>query len=142
MCLSIEVNHPENVLAKGTHKGFEWIVTNNGSGYRCGYIRVPKGHPWRGKDYDEIDLDVHGGLTFGEPDLPCDKAGEDDAYWLGFDCAHGFDAPDPKLTNSDRVHIRALRGETFGTVRTQEFAEAECRSLCEQAKEETTYEDF
>lgn len=33
-------------------------------GHLCGYIAVPPAHPWFGKSYDDIDVDVHGGLTF------------------------------------------------------------------------------
>lgn len=30
-----------------------------------GYVAVPKSHPCWGKDYDDIHVSVHGGLTFG-----------------------------------------------------------------------------
>lgn len=136
MCLSIAVHRPGCVLAKGEHAGFEWVVVHNGSGYRCGYVRVPAGHPWHGKDESEVDASVHGGLTFAEADLPCDKAGPDNAHWLGFDCCHGGDAADPSLPgDGDRSVSRMfLEGlNRYGTVRTQEYVEAECRSLCEQA---------
>lgn len=38
-------------------------------GALCGYVAIPPGHPWHGKDHDDIheadpDLEVHGGLTF------------------------------------------------------------------------------
>lgn len=52
--------------------------------YRCGYVGVQKGHPDYGKSYDDVDVDVHGGLTYGEQ-------GEDNFYWLGFDCAYSGD---------------------------------------------------
>lgn len=45
MCLSIALERPEDVLAAGTHAGHEWQVIHNGSGYRCGYVKVPPGHP-------------------------------------------------------------------------------------------------
>jgi|SRR5579884_668190 len=96
MCLSIAVNFPQNVLAFGRSGVFEWVVTHNDLGYRCGYVRVPRGHPWHGKDFDQIDADVHGGLTFAEADAECDK-GSDDGWWIGFDCAHAGDARDPAL---------------------------------------------
>jgi len=117
------------VLAKGTHAGLEWVIVNNGMGFRCGYVRLPKGHPWHGKGYDDINPDVHGGLTFAEPDEPCDKPGDDNAYWIGFDCAHGGDARDPDLP-SECHYLSPFSG---GTVKTQEYVEAECRRLCEQA---------
>ena len=134
MCLSIAVKRPDAVLAKGIHRGLEWIVTHNGSGYRCGYVRIPNGHPWHGKDYDDIcsHLEVHGGLTFAEPDKPCDKGGADDAWWVGFDCAHLGDMPDPSLPNYRQL------GYKNGTVKGQGYVENQCRKLCEQAAEAAT----
>lgn len=130
MCLSIAVNRPGHVLSRGEHVGFEWIVVHNGMGYRCGYVRVPVGHPWHGKDYDDVECSVHGGLTFSEPDKPCDKGGPDDAWWHGFDCAHCGDLPDPSLPGySDRFVI----DDGMSEIRTQDYVEMECMSLCEQA---------
>lgn len=131
MCLSIAMDRPGDVLATGEHAGFPWQVIHNRMGYRCGYIRVPVGHPWHGKDYGEIDPDpeVHGGLTFTEPDQPCAAEGAvDDGWWLGFDLAHSGDAPDPALATE--YPMPTFPGDV---VRTQEYAEAECRSFCEQA---------
>lgn len=34
-------------------------------GWGQGYVLLPRNHPFYGKDYDDIDVDVHGGLTFG-----------------------------------------------------------------------------
>jgi hypothetical protein len=145
VCLSIALDRPADVLDRGEHLGFEWIVVHNGSGYRCGYVRVPGGHPWHGKEWNELEeiIECHGGVTFGAPDRPCDKGGADDAYWVGFDCAHAGDAPDPQLPGYDRrqtigallsfVGISSDRYDN-DTVRTQEYVEAECRSICEQAQ--------
>lgn len=126
MCLSVKVARPNDVLAEGEHAGYQWTVTHNGMGFRCGYVRVPPGHPWHGKDYNDVYADVHGGLTFAKPDVKCGDGKEDDGYWLGFDCGHHSDAQDPTLP---RDHVYEWGGE----VRTQEYVESECRSLCEQA---------
>lgn len=120
------------MLAEGEHAGYQWAVIHNGMGYRCGYVRVPKGHPWHGKGCDELyelspDIEAHGGLTFAAPDVECDAPGEDNAWWLGFDCAHCGDAPDPALPNK---YSTTYPGDT---VKSQCYVEAECRSLCEQA---------
>ena len=32
-------------------------------GWGNGYILIPQTHPWYGKGYDDINADVHGGLT-------------------------------------------------------------------------------
>ncbi len=50
-----------------------------------GYIGVPNWHPYFDKDYDEVSLDAHGGLTFsGRFDLASDR------WFFGFDHLHGF----------------------------------------------------
>jgi len=33
------------------------------TGWGNGYVAVPKEHPLYGKDYNNIDIDIHGGLT-------------------------------------------------------------------------------
>jgi hypothetical protein len=136
MCNPVTTAYPEALLSKGTHAGFEWEVTNNGLGYRCGYVRVPPGHPWHGQDAEQPDVDVHGGLTFAEADTDCGKGGADNAWWLGFDCAHAYDAPDPSLPLRDGREGDAWFHERFpdyGTIRTTSYVEAECRRLAEQA---------
>lgn len=97
MCLSILVTRPDLEIEQDTFRGYEYAIVRNEMGYRCGYIKVNPGHPWHGKDYSDIDAYVHGGLTFAEADMPCDKEGEDNGYWIGFDCGHYYDAPDPEL---------------------------------------------
>jgi len=130
MCLSIAQARPNAVLTTGKHLGFEWQVIHNGMGFRCGYVKIPLGHPWYKKDYNDIEVDVHGGLTFTESDVLCEKSGPDDGWWIGFDCAHADDKPDPMLP-----HERDLGGFfRDGVVRTQSYVENECRRVCEQAK--------
>ena len=74
-------------------------VRHTSCGHWCGYVGVVKDHPYFQKDYNDCDVDVHGGLTFaslcdhkekpetGVCHIP--EPGEDDhVWWLGFDCAH------------------------------------------------------
>jgi hypothetical protein len=60
------------------------------SQHRCGYVRVPAGHLQHGKSYDDVPVEVHGGLTFGKLE-PCEHE-DGQGYWYGFDCAHCGDA--------------------------------------------------
>ena len=146
MCLSIAIEQPDSVLATGEHAGFQWTVTNNGMGYRCGYVRVPQGHPWHGQHYGDIEADVHGGLTFAEPDVPYGKGGDDNAYWVGFDAAHSGDLPDPSLPGATQSKYGVFgpmgfmldMADDMSGVRTQEYMEVECRSLCDQAAKAMT----
>jgi len=142
MCNPVTTAHPELLLAKGVHEGYEWEVTSNGCGYRCGYVRIPPGHPWHGKDYDSAEPypDVHGGLTFAEPDVHCGKGGEDDAWWLGFDAAHLGDAADPSLPTRDGTPLPGLIRVCDGdTIKTTEYVTAECQRLAEQAAAAGSY---
>ena len=138
MCNPVTTHHPGVLLSKGVHEGFEWEVTSNRIGYRCGYVRIPPGHPWHGKGYDDVRTadggwpDVHGGLTFAEADTDCGKGGEDNAWWLGFDCAHYDDAPDPELPGYDARMSFAHRGDM---VKTTAYVQAECLNLIRQARE-------
>lgn len=63
------------------------------TGWGNGYIAVPPSHPWHGKDYDSIDCQVHGGLTFGSIKASIKNWAEakeipEDYYVFGFDTAH------------------------------------------------------
>lgn len=66
------------------------------TGWGNGYVVLPKGHKFNGIDYDDIGVDVHGGLTFSE----CadnlqhwDEITEKDkgCWVVGFDTAHYHD---------------------------------------------------
>jgi hypothetical protein len=35
-------------------------------GHYCAYVSLPNNHPDVGREYDDIDIAVHGGLTFGD----------------------------------------------------------------------------
>ena len=53
----------------------------------CGYVSIPKNHPFYGKNYWDIEdtIEVHGGLTFSGklPGL--------DGLWFGWDYMHAGD---------------------------------------------------
>lgn len=89
MCLPVT---PYKVEREWKHAGLSCaVVLAREVGHRCGYVRVPPGHPLHGKFYDSPDLDVHGGLTFAEIE-PCTEHEDGQGYWFGFDCAHSGDA--------------------------------------------------
>lgn len=80
------------------HNGFHCLLNRGPSGAWCGYVAIPKGHPWHEMDYSDIhqmyELEVHGGLTYSEPCQGeiCHKTKtNDEVWWIGFDCAHAGD---------------------------------------------------
>lgn len=95
----------DNILERGNHRGFEWNLVEitwlgeiDDHGVANGYVGIPHSHPLNGVDYDEIDLDIHGGLTFSQ---------EIEGLWvLGFDTAHFGD-------NKDNCDLEYCRNEVI-----------------------------
>jgi hypothetical protein len=89
MCLPIK---PYKVEREWKHAGLSCaVVQGREASNRCGYVRVPPSHPAHGKSYKDVDVDVHGGLTFAAVE-PCTEHEDGQGYWFGFDCAHLGDA--------------------------------------------------
>jgi hypothetical protein len=110
-----------------TEAGLKAQVVATPMGHRCGYVGVPAGHPMFGKHYDDVEVAVHGGLTYSE---------EDEGLWcFGYDCGHWDDAKDPEIM-SDEMKKRFNRWtDTGGTIKTLEFCVAECEALAKQLEE-------
>lgn len=85
-------------LAEGEVGEYNWLVLSLGS-YPCGYVSVPKNHPFYGKRYLEIEdkIEVHGGLTFSG------KLHSLDGLWFGWDYAHGGDFTFPYTMTGDKL---------------------------------------
>lgn len=136
MCLDL-LRIDERRLDRGSLEGFEYEIVHNLSGYRCGYLRVTLGHPWFGKDYNDIDVDVHGGLTFSERGKACTTHDGKDEWWVGFDCAHAFDAPDLELMSPDRAEYYKRNPIFHRTaeehVRSTAYVKVELQKLVQQA---------
>ena len=119
------------------------IHKHDEAGHLCGYLGVPKGHPWYGRDYDSIDAEVHGGLTYSEHEIrgggsnpfvpkealirpyPHDTA--QDTYWIGFDCAHAGDL----MPRTDALLPLHLQGS--GVYRDESYVRQELEHLASQA---------
>ena len=80
----VEWPPPDKTVEKWNYRDLDCAIVKTDMGTWCGYVRVPEGHPDERKDYDEVDVNVHGGCTFR-----C-KAKEGGS-WFGFDCAHAGD---------------------------------------------------
>jgi hypothetical protein len=111
-------------------------------GNLCGYIQLPNGHEFEGKDIfsDEVSIEVHGSLSY----LELEKDGH---YWMGFDCAHSGDiAPGLeafKLQDEISRKIEEKRSEWLKernlekilfckSYKNMKFCIEECKSLAQQ----------
>lgn len=130
-------DEPDKVQWQDDETGLPCLAVRNGMGAWCGYVGVDESHPMHGKDYDDVDVEVHGGLTFAGTCQPttdesvgiCHTPGEgepDHVWWLGFDCAHaGDEVPD--------LIRHGLHSD--GTYRTLDYVRSECRNLARQLAE-------
>ena len=72
-----------------------------------GYVRLPKEHPCFGKGYDDIDVNVHGGLTYSDSYFPTHTNNTPDGYWwLGFDTGHAWDRQPRIFIHFPPYHFR------------------------------------
>jgi hypothetical protein len=68
-------------ISCGNEGGIVWATSRGGMAPSInGYVHLPKGHPWRGSRYGEIDVTIHGALTYDNED-----------GWIGFDTMHEGD---------------------------------------------------
>jgi hypothetical protein len=127
-------NEPDKIQWPDEATGLPCLIVRSHVGVLCGYVGVTSDHPAFGKQYDEIDVYVHGGLSFAdscahgdEPGSICHipGAGEpDNVWWFGFDCGHAWDeAPSRRIP-------------TFGndTYRDVAYVTEQCQVLAQQLK--------
>lgn len=103
---------PDKVQWEDPDTKFPCLALRNLIGNWCGYVGVPKDHPFYGKNYDECSLkdspceedycdhcsgsilNVHGGITFnsfcneGNPIEGICHQDPEKVWWIGFDTAH------------------------------------------------------
>jgi hypothetical protein len=81
------------VIKKGKYLDFYWTIISYGT-HPCAYVAIPKGHRFFAKDYsdyDKMNVDCHGGLTFGCAVHGMDMFDNKDYCWIGWDYAHAGD---------------------------------------------------
>ena len=113
--------------------GLECLILAQTLGFRCGYVRLPDGHPLIGHKIgdEEVEaIDVHGGVTFLDD---MDHVGLS-GHWIGFDCGHAWDGHDESIMSES---IRSLMGQcptllSRGTAWDTETVAAEVERLAEQ----------
>jgi hypothetical protein len=102
------------------------------------------GKPYQHYDYDSLDIDVHGGLTFMAPDhglkdllpVPCTD------MWIGFDCGHHGDMCDVKMFKKyfGEEQVKAKQsffdcmnhGYSGQTVKEYDYVEKQCHHIIDQ----------
>lgn len=138
-------DEPDKVQWVDEATGLDCLVNRNRSGAWCGYVGVPPGHPAFGASYGGgllDDIDVHGGLTFGDT---CQEDAPEgygvchvpfpgrpaDVFWHGFDCAHAFDLI-PAFLKYRTEDGRPIPMMTDGKYRDLAYVRAQTEDLARQ----------
>lgn len=124
---------------KFDYKGYPCVILFMPTGYRCGYVGLPKG-----TTVNVNDISCHGGITYTENHLY--HQDDKDKLWIGFDCGHYFDGYD--ITTAKRLYAdnpAALRQisslgmigyyavcNAVNPIRTLEYCKGECRKIVDQ----------
>lgn len=74
------------LLFNGKYRGYNFYIFSLGT-HPTAYIEIPKNHCFYGKSWDEIDIYVHGGVTYAEDYLLNIK----NSWFIGWDYAHWDD---------------------------------------------------
>lgn len=133
-------SEPDKIQWQDETTGLPCLIVRGPVGALCGYVGVPEGHAAFEKGYDDIDVSVHGGLTFARPcqvserlneeHLVChvpDPGEPDNVWWLGFDCAHAGDVC-PRY----REYGISLDIFEHGEYRDLSYVRTECQQLAQQ----------
>ncbi len=95
-------SEPDKIQWADEATGLPCLIVRGPHGGLCGYVGLSEDHAYFGKGYDDVPVEVHGGLTFADKCHPgedeskgiCHLPGPgepDHVWWLGFDCAHAGD---------------------------------------------------
>ena len=89
-----KLRRDQTIYDQGTFEGYPYVVVQGPFSIN-GYVAVPVSHPDWGKEYDDVEMEVHGGLTFGcMNQLTNPWVGFEDyvGWWIfGFDTSHYMD---------------------------------------------------
>lgn len=103
------IMHEGRVLYNSSYKGYEFYVVSYGT-HPCCYILVDYNNPYFRVDYDYIDLDVHGGVTFASFDHSCIN-NRDHKWIIGWDYAHYGD----RIGCSGKIYTKYGINHTYKT---------------------------
>ena len=80
-------NGYEKLLKAGTYKGCPYFIITFGT-HPCCYIGIDSNNKFYKKHYDDIPIQVHGGLTFACPTSKFKYFNKDNYWIIGWDYLH------------------------------------------------------
>lgn len=116
-----------------TDTGLKCLIRRvHGLGHLCGYVRIMRDHPLYRKDVQRLNLDVHGGVTFGRR-MAHDRFMKR-GFWVGFDCAHLNDLIPTYQTPKMQKILGVSNMFSGSTYKDMQFVYLETTNLAQQLK--------
>ena len=103
--MQYQANNKIELLDSGTFKNYNYYILSLGT-HPTAYVEIPKGNKIYEKDYKEIDLEVHGGLTYSRDFLWISKEKKLQGWFIGWDYAHYGDYVGYELMFPQEFKIR------------------------------------
>jgi hypothetical protein len=126
-------SEPDKIVWIDEATDLDCMIVRGPYGALCGYVGVPPGHPAYEQPYNNVHVEVHGGLTYADKchgsicHVP-QPGRTDDVWWLGFDCAHAMRDTIPGWTE--------MFPESMGwTYKDVKYVTEEVTRLAEQLRE-------
>lgn len=144
----------------GMESGLWWLVVATPFGHRCGYVRVPDGHPWAGLRYwdrkDGVkrrmieDGPMAGAPDYGDPNVPVEDeirrqiAVHGDLSYSDWGPVvvgapegwwFGFDCAHPSDLPDPAIDLLKLRNRRFtenAEIRSNAYVRGQCEALARQ----------
>lgn len=124
-----QVERKIEVLDTGTCFGFFYWILNLGT-HPTAYIKIPRNNKYFRKDYEEVDIDVHGGLTYSSDHLYISETQQLEGWFIGWDYSHCGDYAgyEEKLPEELRVG-----GKKWTTEEIREEVYKACKQLLKES---------
>lgn len=129
---------PDKIQFVDQATGYPCLVLRGPVSSLCGYVGVYPSHPFFNKDCSELDINVHGGLTYSDKSglksmkdgiwVELEEGDEKNIWWFGFDCGHIGDIQPKFLFSNLFVH------DISSKYRNVEYVKSEVISLAGQLK--------
>ena len=129
--MKYQFDYKREILDTGFCFGLLYYIISLGT-HPVAYIKIPEDSKYFGKGVSDIDIEVHGGITYAEDHLYISDSQKLEGYFIGWDYAHCYDY----VGYEERLPITV---RTNGKKWTTQEIYKEVRAACYQiqsAKEE------
>lgn len=118
----------QELLYNYIYRGYHFYIMNLGS-HPTAYVELPQKHKYFGKSYSDMDINVHGGLTYSCNSLRISKSTTmENSWFIGWDYAHAGDYYESPI---EMLDINDTKAHKY----TVEEIIGECLSVIDQLEE-------